>query len=42
VVDVTDEARALEIASRISAAAEAAIEVRQCADGPTDDVFAPR
>jgi hypothetical protein len=34
VVDVEDEARAVEIASRISGAANAPIEVRQCMDAP--------
>jgi hypothetical protein len=34
VVDVEDEARAVEIAARISRAADAPIEVRQCMDAP--------
>jgi hypothetical protein len=38
VVDVKDEARAIEIAARISRAADAAIEVRQCMDAPPDEV----
>jgi len=37
VVDVEGEARAIEIAAKISAAAEAPIEVRQCMDAPPDD-----
>jgi hypothetical protein len=37
VVDVADEARAIEIATQISQAADAAIEVRQCMDAPPDD-----
>jgi hypothetical protein len=39
VVDVGDEARAIEIAAQISQAAEAAIEVRQCMDAPPDDLL---
>lgn len=39
IVDVADEARALEIAAQISAAAEAPIEVRACLDAPPDDVL---
>ena len=39
VVDVENEARAVEIAARISRAADAAIEVRQCMDAPPDDVL---
>jgi hypothetical protein len=39
VVDVRDEARAIEIAAQISQAADAAIEVRQCMDAPPDDVL---
>jgi hypothetical protein len=39
IVDVDSEARAIEIASRISEAADAAIEVRQCLDAPPDDVL---
>lgn len=39
VVDVRDEARAIEIAGQISQAADAAIEVRQCMDAPPDDVL---
>jgi hypothetical protein len=38
VVDVDREARAIEIAARISEAADAAIEVRECMDAPPDDV----
>jgi hypothetical protein len=38
IVDVESEARAIEIATRISEAADAAIEVRQCLDAPPDDV----
>ena len=38
VVDVTDEARAIEIAAQISGAADAAIEVRPCMDAPPDEV----
>jgi hypothetical protein len=38
VVDVKDEARAIEIAAQISGAADAAIEVRQCMDAPPDEV----
>ena len=37
VVDVRDEARAIEIAAQISQAADAAIEVRQCMDAPPDE-----
>jgi hypothetical protein len=40
IVDVRDEARAIEIAGRISEAADAPIEVRQCMDAPPDDVLA--
>ncbi|MDI2124626.1 YciI family protein [Yinghuangia seranimata] len=36
IVDVEDEARALDIAARISAAADAPIEVRPCMDAPPD------
>ena len=39
IVDVADEARAIEIAGRISEAAEAPIEVRACMDAPPDDVL---
>ena len=39
VVDVRDEARAIEIATQISQAAVAAIEVRQCMDAPPADVL---
>ena len=39
IVDVESEARAIEIAARISEAADAAIEVRQCMDAPPDDVL---
>jgi hypothetical protein len=39
IVDVKDEARAIEIAGRISDAADAPIEVRQCLDAPPDDVL---
>ena len=39
VVDVADEARAIEIAARISQAADAAMEVRQCMDAPPDVVL---
>jgi hypothetical protein len=39
VVDVENEARAVEIAARISRAADASIEVRQCMDAPPDDVM---
>lgn len=39
VVDVRDEARAIEIASQISHAADAAIEVRRCMDAPPDEVL---
>jgi hypothetical protein len=35
-VDVENEARAIEIASKISAGAEAPIEVRRVADGPPE------
>jgi hypothetical protein len=38
IVDVDGEARAIEIAARISEAADAAIEVRECMDAPPDDV----
>ena len=38
VVDVRDEARAVEIAAQISQAADAPIEVRQCMDAPPDEV----
>jgi hypothetical protein len=38
VVDVKDEARAIEIAEQISHAADAAIEVRQAMDAPPDEV----
>ena len=38
-MDVEDEARAVEIAARISRAADAPIEVRQCMDAPPDDVM---
>ena len=40
VVDVRDEARAIEIAAQISQAADAAIEVRQCMDAPPDEFLA--
>ncbi len=40
VVDVQDEARAIEIAAQISEAADAPIEVRHCMDAPPDDVLA--
>ena len=39
IVDVVDEARAIEIAGRISEAAEAPIEVRACMDAPPDEVL---
>jgi hypothetical protein len=39
VVDVENEARAVEIASRISQAADAPIEVRQCMDAPPNDIM---
>jgi hypothetical protein len=39
IVEVESEARAIEIAARISEAADAAIEVRQCMDAPPDDVL---
>ena len=39
VVDVEDEARAVEIAAQISRAADAPIEVRQCMDAPPDEVM---
>jgi hypothetical protein len=39
VVDVRDEARAIEIAAQISQAADAAIEVRQCMDAPPDEIL---
>jgi hypothetical protein len=39
IVDVQDEVRAIEIAGRISEAADAPIEVRQCMDAPPDDVL---
>jgi hypothetical protein len=42
IVDVDSEARAIEIATRISEAADAAIEVRQCLDAPPDDVLKQR
>ena len=38
VVDVENEARAVEIAARISQDADAPIEVRQCMDAPPDEV----
>jgi hypothetical protein len=38
IVDVENEERAIEIAARISEAADAAIEVRQCMDAPPDDL----
>jgi hypothetical protein len=37
IVDVESEARAIEIAARISDAADAAMEVRQCMDAPPQD-----
>jgi len=40
VVDVSDEARAIEIAGQISRAADAPIEVRQCMDAPPPEVLA--
>jgi hypothetical protein len=33
---VESEARAIEIAARISKAADAAMEIRQCVDAPPD------
>jgi hypothetical protein len=39
VVEVEDEARAVELAAQISRAADAPIEVRQCMDAPPDDVM---
>jgi hypothetical protein len=39
VVDVENQARAVEIAARISRAADAPIEVRRCMDAPPDDVL---
>ena len=39
VVDVENQARAVEIAARISQAADAPIEVRQCMDAPPDEVM---
>jgi hypothetical protein len=39
IVDVADEARAIEIAGRISEAAEAPIEVRVCLDAPPPEVL---
>jgi hypothetical protein len=39
IVDVDSEERAIEIATRISEAADAVIEVRQCSDAPPDDVL---
>ena len=39
VVDVENEARAVEIAARISQAADGPIEARQCMDAPPDDVL---
>jgi hypothetical protein len=39
VVDVEDQARAVEIATRISQAADAPIEVRRCMDAPPDEVM---
>lgn len=39
VVDVENEARAVEIAARISQAADGPIEVRQCMDAPPDDIL---
>jgi hypothetical protein len=41
IVDVESEARAIEIAARISEAADAAVEVRQCMDAPPKDVLEP-
>jgi hypothetical protein len=38
IVDVENEERAIEIAARISEAADAAMEVRQCMDAPPDDL----
>jgi hypothetical protein len=38
IVDVEAEERAIEIAARISEAADAAIEVRQCMDAPPADL----
>jgi hypothetical protein len=38
IVDVDSEARAIEIATRISEAADTAIEVRECLDAPPDDL----
>jgi hypothetical protein len=38
IVDVESEGRAIEIAARISEAADAAIEVRQCMDAPPDEL----
>jgi hypothetical protein len=37
IVDVENEARAIEIAARIGQAADAAIEVRQCMDAPPEE-----
>jgi hypothetical protein len=39
IVDVADEARAIEIAGRISQAGDAPIEVRACMDAPPDEVL---
>jgi hypothetical protein len=39
VVDVEHQARAVAIAARISQAADAPIEVRQCMDAPPDEVM---
>ena len=39
IVDVADEARAIEIAGRISRAADAPIEVRACMGAPSDEVL---
>jgi hypothetical protein len=39
VVDVENEARAVEIATRISQAADGPIEVRRCMDAPPDDIL---
>jgi hypothetical protein len=39
IVDVESEARAIEIATQISKAADAALEIRQCMDAPPDDVL---